>query len=128
MSPEQVVEATRSLANADTSRLGALLWFLIHADSAMSSLRVTRIRVNPGNALPIYRDQSTEFGREVGRDEIDWWINRTETDLAEFSKRAVLALKSAQVLKESSHALKRIEVENYEELVERIKAFAGRTN
>jgi hypothetical protein len=40
MSPEQVVGATRSLANADTSRLGALLWFLIHADSAMSSLRV----------------------------------------------------------------------------------------
>jgi len=124
MSPEQVVGATRSLANADTSRLGALLWFLIHADSAMSSLRVTRIRVNPGNTLPIYRDQSTEFGREVGRDEIDWWINRKETDLAEFSRRAVLALKSAQVLKESSHALKRIEVENYEELVERIKAFA----
>jgi hypothetical protein len=126
MSPEQIVVATRSLANVDTSRLGVLLWFLIHADTAMSGLKSTRIRVNSGSTLSIYRDQATEFGREVGRDEIDWWINRKETDLAEFSKRAALALKSAQVLKESSHALKKIDVERYEELVEWIKAFAAK--
>jgi hypothetical protein len=124
MSPEQVAEATRPLLNIDTSRLGVLLWILIHADSAMSSLRFTRVRVNPDSAISIYRDELTEFGHEVGRDEIDWWINRKETDLAEFSKRAALALQSAQVLKEGSQALKRIEVEHYEALISSIREFA----
>lgn len=126
MSPEQVVVATRSLSNVDTSRLGVLLWFLIHADTAMSGLKSTRIRVNSGSTLSIYRDESTEFGREVGRDEIDWWINRKETDLAEFAKRAARALKSAQVLKENSQALKKVDVDRYEDLIDQIKTFATR--
>ena len=124
MSPAQAAAATHSLVNTDTSRLGVLLWFLIHSDAAMSSLKSTRVRVNPDDALAIYRDEWTAFGHEVGRDEIDWWVNRKETNLAEFSKRTALALESAQALKESSQALKKIDVERYEELIEQIKTFA----
>lgn len=87
MSHAEIVAATRSLINSETSRLGILLWFLIHADAAMSSLKTASIRVNPDGLVPFYRYEQTEFGHEVGRDEIDWWINRKETDLAEFSKR-----------------------------------------
>ncbi len=124
MSPAQAAAATRSLVNTDTSRLGVLLWFLIHSDAAMSNLKSTRVRVNPDGGLAIYRDEWTAFGHEVGRDEIDWWINRKETNLAEFSKQAALALQSVQALKESSQALKKIDVERYEELIEQIKTFA----
>jgi Schlafen, AlbA_2 len=124
MSPALAAAATHSLVNTDTSRLGILLWFLIHSDAAMSSLKSTRVRLNPDDALAIYRDEWTAFGHEVGRDEIDWWINRKETNLAEFSKRATLALESGQALKESSQVLKKIDVERYEDLIEQIKTFA----
>ena len=124
MSPAQAAAATHSLVNTDTSRLGVLLWFLIHSDATLSSLKSTRVRVNPDDALAIYRDEWTAFGHEVGRDEIDWWVNRKETNLAEFSKRTALALELAQALKESSQALKKIDVERYEELIEQIKTFA----
>ena len=55
------------------------MWFLIHSDAAMSGLKSNRVRVNPDAGIAIYRDECTAFGHEV-RDEIDWWINRKETN------------------------------------------------
>src|SRR6185312_15992389 len=86
----------------------------------------TKVWVDPDSPLGAYRSEWTEFGHEVGRDEIDWWINHKETDLREFSKQAARALKSAQALKENSRSLKKIDVERYEDLIERVKAFAAK--
>ena len=35
----------------------------------------------------VRRNESTEFGKEVGRDEINWWLTRKETDLEDLREK-----------------------------------------
>ena len=74
----------------------------------------------------IVRSEPTDFGREVGRDEIDWWITRRETDLKEFHSRTLRAYEAAQVLIKASAGLKNQRPESYDALLSTLKDFAER--
>jgi hypothetical protein len=66
----------------------------------------------------------TEFGKHVGRDEINWWIVENETNLDELSAITDEALNAAQVLKTDAAKLKNREPESYEVLLVDLRKFA----
>lgn len=70
--------------------------------------------------------KSTDFGKQVGQDEIHWWIFGNETDNDELLKITKEALKDAQTLKANSEKLKNNEPESYEALLVTLKEFADK--
>jgi hypothetical protein len=102
-----------------TIELGEIHWTLLKSASAMDSKRWTVTKATIGSN---YED--TEFGKEVGRDEINWWIFRKETDVDDLLVKTEQALESAQVLKKASTKLKGTEPGSYRELLVTLKDFA----
>jgi hypothetical protein len=70
------------------------------------------------------RYELTDFAKEVGDDEINWWITRKEKAIDEFRQRTERALQAVQTLKEASVKLKNKEPESYNELVSILREFA----
>ena len=70
------------------------------------------------------RQRSTDFGREVGRDEINWWVFKKEREIEEFRSETIKALRAAQSLKKSSEALKSKRYESYADLLQMLTQFA----
>src|SRR5258708_8146702 len=66
----------------------------------------------------------TEFGNQVGRDEINWWIVENENNLDELLAITEEALNAVQVLKTDSAKLKNKEPESYKALLVDLKEFA----
>jgi hypothetical protein len=102
-----------------TIKLGEIHWTLLRSASAMDSKRCTVTEASIGSN---YED--TEFGKEVGRDEIHWWIFQRETDVDELLVKTRQALESAQVLKKASTKLKSREPESYSGLLLTLRNFA----
>ncbi len=65
----------------------------------------------------------TEFGREIGLDEIHWWIFKKERNVAELGAQAEVALKSAGRLKDNADKLQRKTPKSYEELIADLRVF-----
>ena len=124
LSPSGAEAMTRKLLTPETMILGKLLWFLLRANSKMTDLTVRRIPI-ASNSIGIQRNEGTEFAQEVGRDEIDWWINRKEIDIPEFAKQVAATLRSAQALKEAALRLKKLDVETYDEVIAAFQRFAA---
>ena len=102
-----------------TLKLGEIHWTLLKSAEVMDS---KRWKVNKG---PIGSTQElTEFGKEVGMDEIHWWIFEKETEVDELLARSKSALESAQVLKNAAAKLKNHEPDSYEELLLTLRKFA----
>ena len=76
------------------------------------------------SGIKVYRSVQTPFGHEVGRDEIDWWINRKETDIASFEKEVGVALRAAQALKANAGKLKKLDLDQYDKVVSAVRSFA----
>jgi hypothetical protein len=76
-----------------------------------------------GTLTPI-RLEDTDFGREVGRDEINWWVFKKEPDIEELGKQTRQALEAAQKLKEQSKLLRSKKPGTYPELLEVLRHFA----
>jgi hypothetical protein len=68
----------------------------------------------------------TEFGNQVGVDEIHWWIFEKETDVDELLAITNQALDAAQVLKTDSAKLKNRQPESYEALLLTLREFADK--
>jgi hypothetical protein len=66
----------------------------------------------------------TQFGREVGGDEIHWWIFQKEPDVDQLAARTKSTLDSVQVLKNAASTLKDREPKSYEDLLRSLKEFA----
>lgn len=66
----------------------------------------------------------TQFGREVGGDEIHWWIFQREPDVDHLAAITKSTLDSVQVLKNAASALKDREPKTYEDLLTSLKEFA----
>jgi hypothetical protein len=66
----------------------------------------------------------TDFGREVGRDEIDWWVTRKERNVEELRHETSLALEAAQKLKKLSELLKAKNPETHADLLKILRQFA----
>jgi hypothetical protein len=70
--------------------------------------------------------ERTEFGEEVGKDEINWWITKKEHSPEEMRARTAVALDSAERLKTSADLLrKKGAPDSYEELLSRLHRFAS---
>jgi schlafen family protein len=102
-----------------TIKLGEIHWALLKSASFMDS---KRWKVTEATIGCSYED--TNFGNEVGLDEIHWWIFKKETDVEELLAKTELTLKSAQTLKKASVKLKTKEPKSYRDLLLTLKDFA----
>jgi hypothetical protein len=91
----EISESQRySIVTDTTSMLGELHWYLLRSSKLMSDER-DRVWEDLSFGVRVERRESTDFGREVGRDEIDWWINRKEQDTPELRERSEQAMTAA---------------------------------
>ena len=104
------------LFSDSSSEVGKIHWYIQKADTEMRS----RCHVKGGGALEL-----TDFGREVGFDEIHWWVFKRETEVEELLNRTENTLSSVQRLKEDSFKFKETYYpESYSDLISKIKEFA----
>ncbi|HKY28645.1 MAG TPA: ATP-binding protein [Pyrinomonadaceae bacterium] len=102
-----------------TLKLGEIHWTLLKSAELMDG---KQWKVEKG---PIGSTRGlTKFGKEVGGDEIHWWIFEKETDVDELFTRTKNTLESAQTLKDAASKLKSKEPESYEGLLVTLKDFA----
>jgi hypothetical protein len=113
----------RALFSRDSLRLGEIHWYLLKADHEMSARRFRHVSVG---SSPFYTTEQTDFGHEVGRDEIHWWVFRKEGDVEELRSRTERALDAAQALKASSRRLRSNPPSTYKQLVGLLRAFADK--
>lgn len=66
----------------------------------------------------------TDFGKEVGRDEIHWWVFSKEGDLDSLQARSKAALEAADSLKATANKLKSSRPESYHSLLVALRKFA----
>ena len=110
------------LFTPDTLVLGRVHYAILRADSLMNSKRFQVVKEH--HNLKSY--ELTPFGREVGMDEIHWWIFTKEKDIQSLRKQTGLALKAAEKMKAASAQLRKTEPRSYQELLVSLKAFAER--
>jgi hypothetical protein len=84
---------------------------------------VLEIKLGEGKLSPMQQEY-TDFGKEVGRDEINWWVFKRERDIEELRKQTTLALEAVQKLKQASELLTRKRTEAYSKLLEMLREFA----
>ena len=114
--------------NPATLQLGEIHWYVLKAANLMNSETKLTRRANPdGNdakGFTIVRYEQTDFGKEVGRDEINWWVFKKEEQVEELGARSDNALSAAQSLKEAATKLKDNRPESYPELIASLRQFA----
>ena len=70
------------------------------------------------------RKKDIDFDKEIGLDEIHWWVFYKETDLKELKNNTNRVLESSQKIKDKSVELKRSSrSKKYPELINQIKNF-----
>lgn len=97
-------------------KLGRVLRHLLDAAQAMDERMYVTHTANGDVNL-------TEFGEEVGKDEIHWWIYKKEANLAELQTRVKQALQSVQFLKEASSELDPSKIKTYADLLTELARF-----
>jgi len=111
-----------SILTAAASMLGELHWYLLKSSKLMRDER-DRIWEEVSHGIRIERCEPTDFGREVGRDEIDWWINRREQNTPELGERTGQAMAAAQILRTKAIALRGFEPTSYDDLMMKFQSF-----
>lgn len=102
----------------------------IHNQSGEMLGRIHEILFHSSDELGLlcYRKEGlktvrTEFGKEVGHDEIHWWVFDKEQELELLHQRTEEALRATQTLKEESGKLIYKETSTYEELISTLGNF-----
>jgi hypothetical protein len=111
-----------SIVTDTTSMLGELHWYLLRSSKLMSD-KQCRVWEEHSFGLRSERRELTDFGQEVGRDEIDWWINRKEQDTPELRERTEYAMAAAQTLRTTAIAMRGFEPASYDDLVAKLHGF-----
>lgn len=108
-----------------TLKLGEMHWYILRASHEMYVKTTVEKQADKrvGTLTPI-RLEDTEFGKEVGRDEINWWIFRKERNIQELQQQTARAFDAAQKLKEQSKLLRARKPTTYPELLETLRRFA----
>ncbi len=72
------------------------------------------------------RSEPTELGREMGKDEINWWLTKKETDIEGFRSRTKKVLDAAQKLQKAVGGMKAKEPPtSYDDLLLTLRGFAN---
>ena len=102
-----------SLFSESTLKLGEIHWTLLKSACVMDGQRWH------GSTY-----KNTAFGKEVGGDEIHWWVFEKETDVDELLAITEQTLGSVQAFKQASSKLKKNTPESYLDLLLTLKEFA----
>jgi hypothetical protein len=105
-----------------TKTLGMMHLRILKAAHVMDAKRRVKVKAQ-GN---FGTEKLTDFGKQVGVDEINWWITQKEPDVDELLAHTVEALKAAQTLKKASEKLHNNEIESYEDLLRVLRGFADK--
>ena len=92
-------------------KLGKSLWYMMAADQEIER----KVYETQTNSVGLR--SRTEFGEEVGKDEIHWWIYKKEPHIEELQGKVKLALRSLQDLKEAASKLNPYGVQTYADLL-----------
>ena len=84
-------------------RLGAFHWHVLKAANALDRRAHKIIEISGGFG----RSEPTDLGKEVGRDEIKWWLTKKETNVEDLRTRTAAALDDVQTMKKAFDALKK---------------------
>jgi hypothetical protein len=103
----------------ETCRLGEILWHLLKADKMMEEKCYRRVK----EGRFVRYESTTEFGKEVGRDEIHWWIFEKENDLDSLRARSQSALRAAEHLKADATELNAMSQKSYGALLMALRQF-----
>ena len=106
------------LVSDTTTTLGQMHRSILRSAHTMDEKRWVQVKKNGFST-----QKWTDFGNEVGADEINWWITRRESDVDELLARTKATLKAAQILKKASENLKDGEPDSYEKLLLLMKSF-----
>src|SRR5215469_2977033 len=103
-----------------TLTLGKVHWALLRAANLVDAHRYKKVEGQGGFSTTEW----TEFGNEVGTDEINWWVFKKETQIGDLRGETRRALESAQVLKAASGKLENIRPRSYGEILSTLREFA----
>ena len=120
----QISDSKRySIVTDTTSMLAELHWYLRRSSRLMSNERNRVVMEVFSSELKIESREPTDFGQEVGRDEIEWWINRKEQNTPELRDRSEKAMDAAQTLRTKAITLRGCEPASYDDLMAKFKGF-----
>src|ERR1044072_3146613 len=88
-------EVHDKLFSEATLKLGEIHWTLLKSANVMDSHR-----------WQSSTHETTAFGKQVGLDEIYWWVFEKETDVDELRARTERTLESVQALKNEASKLR----------------------
>lgn len=111
-------KAHEVLISEATTKLGEMHRSILKSAHAMDAERW--IDIKHGSFTT---SESTEFGKQVGMDEIHWWITEKEPDVDELLAHTKKAFEAAQELKKGSEKLKDVEPKSYENILEALRDF-----
>src|SRR5262245_34381754 len=112
-------DANNPICSPAVLRLGESHWYLLKANQSLDSLRFGDM---PADGK-LRRIQRTDFGDEVGGDEINWWVFKKDPNLPELRERTARALEAAQALKTAAAKLKGGKYESYADLLKTLREF-----
>ncbi len=112
------MEEHAQLFSEASLKLGWIHWYLLRADREMEE-RCHEAKTNSHG----FRDL-TEFGHSVGKDEMYWWVYQKEANVQELAEQVKAALPAAQVLKEKTAKLERLEFRTYGQILTKLRDFA----
>ncbi len=112
-------EEHKLLFSPVTLKLGEIHWYILKADAEIHERKY--ITAEQDGFAPV---GLTDFGKEVGGDEIHWWVFKKEPDLDGLRERTKSALDAAQVLKQTSSLLKSKSPKSYSDLIRVVREFA----
>jgi hypothetical protein len=102
-----------------TLKLGELHWHLLRAANALDRDRFVQTHGGFG------RPEPTDLGREVGRDEINWWLTKKETNVEDLKMRTSAVLDGVQTIKRAADVLKTKDFpQTYQDLLSTLRQFA----
>lgn len=104
------------LFSGSSLKLGKVHYLILHAATKME--KESYIDIQVGGV------ERTEFAKEIGSDEIHWYVFRRENKIEELLRRTENTLKVAQKLKDDSFELRdKFYSDSYPELIQKIKEF-----
>jgi Putative DNA-binding domain len=104
-------------------RLGEIHWHILRAADLIEAQTVVKTKVEGMGGYLVDRAQ-TALAKDVGRDEINWWISKKETSLDELRAQSQRALDAAQVLQRAARELKHSTPASEAELYASLRQFA----
>ena len=109
------------LYNPPVLQLGAFHWHVLKAANALEKRGHRFVESHGGFGRP----ELTELGKEVGRDEINWWLTKKENNIEGLRTRTAAVLEGVQTMKKDFDAMKKSDPpESYPGLLTSLREFA----